>query len=1276
MEQGGQVLGGESAVEADLGPYLPRFAITWANEAPDEMWRTIDASLVFADISGFTALSERLATRGNLGAEELTDVLGRCFAELLAVAYAEGGGLLKFGGDALLLLFDGPAHEVRASRAALGMRARLRSAGKLRTSVGSVQLRMSQGLHSGRLHLFRVGSSHKELLICGPGATATVAMESAASAGEIIVSPAAAKAIESMAPQLLGEVRGPGTLLRNKSLVHVVEGFPASPPAGAAAAAGVPVALRRHLAAGGDDSEHRHVSLAFVHFDGTDALLADRGPAAVATALHEVISVIQAAAAAEDVTFLATDIDADGGKVILVSGAPAAREDAEGGLLRCVRGILDAGTRLPVRVGVNRGHVFAGAIGPTYRRTYTVMGDAVNLTARLMAKARPGEVVVAPSVLEASRTHFTSTPLEPFSVKGKSALIRAALLGHARGTQETRSRGQSMLVARDAELARLLDAKAEGGCVVDVVGDVGLGKSRLIQELRSANPGEVRIVTCEPYERATPYFSIGVLLRHVLGLHGLSGDPAASLSAAMEQHAPELADWAPLIGDVMGVAGMETDATRHLQPQYRRERTNTVVASLLRRVLPHGTAVCFDDVQWIDDASREVLTHVALDLPNADWTLVVTRRPDGSGFEPGPSAISVMLRTLTEEEARSLVASATSGAPLPPPTVDAIVGRAGGNPLFLEELSRIARRSDGDDLPVSLEAVVATQVDSLAPPERRLLRYAAVLGESFDPALFGDVVSEPDLAHASAISTRLQGFVQPTHDGRAEFRHRLVRDVAYNALPFRLRQELHGRAAHAIERSAGDDTASRAEILSMHCFHAQQFEKCWSYATTAALRAREKFALVEAREHYERAISAARRVRADIGDEDLAAAFVGLGRVHQWAGRFEDADRAFHEGRKLFRDNPVKAAPICAYHANVANRLGNTSAIRWLMRGLRELEGISSDEAAEERAHLMTSIAWARLQSGKPRDAMRWCLDAIEEAQRASSKAALAQAYSLIDHVYLALGRPAEATFGRLALDLYRELEQHDALATQLLNLGVRCYMQGQWSEALELYEQSRKTFMAIGDYVDAAMGSCNIGEIFVDQARLTEADESFDDALSTWRSLGFDYGIAVATRHKARVALRRGDAVEAKGLFGASRDAFEAYGVQSKLIEIDTWLAECELATGGVAVASALLDSALEREVASGSTECRAMIHRLRSYAAAASSDIETAWAEADQSLAIARSRESAYDVALALQAMEVLTRLGGRLLEEDARRECAQLLDELGVRAAPTPPLALSSS
>src|SRR5215218_10184111 len=201
-----------------LLPYVPRLLGRWAPTGDDDRHMRVSGTLVFVDISGFTRLTERLARKGKVGAEEMSDILSATFAGLLTEARDDGADLVKWGGDAILLLFQGPDHALRAARAAHRMRATLRVIGRVPTTSGNVTLRMSVGLHSGDFDFFLVGDPdiHRELLISGPGASVTADTEAAAAADQVGLSAATAALLE---PRLLGAPLLDGRLLRTAPVV-------------------------------------------------------------------------------------------------------------------------------------------------------------------------------------------------------------------------------------------------------------------------------------------------------------------------------------------------------------------------------------------------------------------------------------------------------------------------------------------------------------------------------------------------------------------------------------------------------------------------------------------------------------------------------------------------------------------------------------------------------------------------------------------------------------------------------------------------------------------------------------------------------------------------------------------------------------------------------------------------------------------------------------------------------------------------------------------------
>ena len=277
---------------------------------------------------------------------------------------------------------------------------------------------------------------------------------------------------------------------------------------------------------------------------------------AAAAALHRLVSIVEAATEEQGVAFLGSDVDADGGKLILTAGAPIVTGDDEDRMLLALRKIVESAPPIPMRIGVHRGAVFAGDIGPAYRRTYTVMGDAVNLTARLMAKAEPGQILATADVLDRANTLFATTKLEPFAVKGKAEPVQAWSVGRAEGSRTRQVSLQRLpLTGRNAELGvvrkAFTSARSGEGRLLELVGDSGIGKTRLLEALRDAAAGfGKQRAACEAYTSSIPYVVWRELLREMLafGRESADADIVARIRAEVASKAPELAPWLPLLG--------------------------------------------------------------------------------------------------------------------------------------------------------------------------------------------------------------------------------------------------------------------------------------------------------------------------------------------------------------------------------------------------------------------------------------------------------------------------------------------------------------------------------------------------------------------------------------------------------------------------------------------------------------------------------------------------------------------------------------------------------
>jgi class 3 adenylate cyclase/tetratricopeptide (TPR) repeat protein len=1254
--------------------YVPRVVVDWLREAPDTQHRVVDGTLAMLDISGFTQLTERLQRRGKAGAEELSELLEEVFSELLSVAYADGASLLKWGGDAALLLFTGDGHLERACRASFGMQATLRRTGRLRTSVGQVRLQMSVGVHAGPVELFLVGDVHRELLVAGDATSQTVRAELAAAAGEVLLSHEAAAGLD---PGFLGPPRAEGVPLRTAP----------EPPRHPARWVDVtrvelmdaiPVALRERLLSGARDPEHRPVTVAFVEISGTDAMLADAGPAALAIALHDLVSAVQQAALQQQVSCHESDIAADGVKLLLVGGAPDTTGTDEDRVLLTARAAIEHDGPLSVRVGINRGRVFSGILGPPYRQTFSIKGDAVNLAARVMGRAGPGQVLATAAVLERARVPFATTPLEPFAVKGKSEAVEASIVGPVeRVSSRPRAAERSPLVGREEEMTAfagvLSRARRSEGGFVEVVGEPGIGKSRLIEEVRD-RAGDFRIlhVDCEEYEASTPYLAIERLLRDALELGDADDEEtAARLTAATAAAAPDLVPWLPLIGVALGLELEPTVQTSELGDAVRHVRLERTASALLVRLLEGPVLLIVEDAHWLDEASAGVLRQVAVRVREERWVVCMTRRvaAPGSDAHAWPATLTLELAPLAADAVPAFILASVPDLHLAHHEIAAVTERAGGNPLFLRELLLNARAGDADgEVPDSVEAVIAAQIDRLPARHRRLLRCVAVLGQTFSLELAAAVAGD-DLDGGDDWRA-LDEFLAPSGAHDLRFTHALLRDVAYEGLPFRRRRDLHGRAGSAIVARAGRHVDDQAELLSLHFFHAQRYEDAWHYSLRAAASARTKWANAEAAEFYGRALLASRHVPR-LAAAEVANAAEALGDVNERLGKFGEATAAYTRARRLIGAERDDQARLLMKEGVIREHSGRyPQALRWYTRALAMDD---PDRPLPNRAEVLIAYAGVRFRQGRFREAVRWCEQAVEHAQAVDDRAELAHAYYVLHILHMTLGTPEKVKYRTLALPIYEELGDLTRQGYVLNNLGIDAYEEGAWDEALAFYRRSYEALARAGAWVEAADTGYNIAEILADQGHLEEAERLVREGRRTHRAAEYPMGIAYATQYLGRITARAGKP-GGRELLTDALEQWRAIGSAALEIETEAKLAEAMLFEGDHAAALALLGPALERERQVAVVPwLRALLRRLMGSALGQVGDRDGAVDAVTEAIRISRDSLSQFELAMGL---ETLARLDPTdPASASARQEADELFARLGVisiAAVPLPALA----
>jgi class 3 adenylate cyclase/tetratricopeptide (TPR) repeat protein len=1259
------VAASRAADDAALAPYASRIALRWLREWPEAKHRTIDGTLVFADVSGFTPLTERLARRGKVGAEELTDVLNNVFGTLGAVTDGHGGDLLKFGGDAMLLLFDGPAHVERAAACAAGFLQALRPFKRLRTAGGIVSLSMSIGMETGPVHLVHVGDGPRELLALGPVVSTTVSMENSASGGQVLVGPAAAAVLPA---ELLGDPIDDGRLLTRSPRLAPIPARPESDSSMARLT--MARVLAEHLVTGREDGEHRVASLSFLQFKGTDTLLEKVGLDKVADALDHVVTTAQKACERHQVTFLATDVDKDGGKILFVAGAPRIGVHDEDRMLLALLDSVRANGVLSVRAGANRGRAFAVDVGSDHRRTYAVMGDATNLAARVMGKAEPGTLVATSALLRHIHTDFELTPLAPFMVKGKSMPVSASIVGMPVGRDAAVVETDLPFVGRAAERSTLLDAldraRTGSGNVVAVVGEPGLGKSRLLGELVGA-AADIRTVVIEGgrYAEATPYFALRAPLRKLIGAgrDDSAADVLESLRHFIEHRLPDAVPWLPLLAPLVGSELADTDEVTAIDPAFRRATIDGQAVRLLQ-TMQDETLIVVEDAHWLDDASAGVLGRLVTDIADRPWCMCVTRRAVDTGWTPDPDvATTIQLEPLTEADTTALLRAVSADRPLTPQARKALAERGGGNPLFLRELIETVDVSgDVSDLPDTVEGVIAGSIDVLGRADRDLLRVASVLGGQAPVQTLAAVLDVRVDALEQSLA-RLTRFLVPADRGMLRFSHALVRDVAYESLPFRRRRALHARAGEIIAGSAADPTIV-SDLLALHFHAAEEHHKTWRHARIAGDRARHNSAPVEAARFYRWALHAARALP-DVPPADRAAVGELLGDVLELNGLYDDAAAAFGEARKYAAGDSLHVAALLKKEGWVRERAGRYSAaLSWYTRALKTIPAQRSDDDVERlRTQLVMSYGAARARQGRFAASLPHLLRAAADAERLGDMSTLAHTYYLLDWSMTDMGHPDAERYRGLALPIYRDLGDLVGEATVLNNLGIDAYYEGRWDEARAYYERSRDVCRRSGHVMMDVTALNNIGEITSDQGRLDEANDAFDEALHICRSIRFPVGHALATSNLGRVASRCGRFDDAATMLSDARAMFERIGANGFVVEVDSREAERLLFAGDAAGA---LDAAVRTEDlarSSGLPGAYALLGRIAGVALALTGELEAALHRLDDARRRAADGKLDYELGLTLHAAASVAAMAARADAEPLRIAAATILDRLGV-------------
>ncbi len=922
---------------------------------PQARVRRVDAVVLFADISGFTPMSEALARLGQGGTEELTDRINYHYAGMIDSITAFGGQVGAFGGDAMTAIFplgaDPLGAAARAVQCALDMQQLIRPSAPIVTRAGSFSLAIKIGLAAGSVLSTIVGDPEVRLLSAMAGASLARAAEAEhkAKKGEVLLDAPLAYAIPNL---LLGDERGGFVVAAAMSERPATAPLPPlpEPPDGLLPVleAFVHPAIVRRLAVqrAGFVNEHRSVTVLFVGFEGFDY----DGDPQIGPRLQSYVAAVTRVVRQYDGDLNKVDIGDKGSKFVVVFGAPVANEDDTVRALHCAIALrnlrlddLDEGLPLPplaIRVGVATGLVFCGLVGAERRSEYTVMGDTVNLAARLMLAAAPGQIVVASGSHRHVADQFIWQPMEALPLKGRSRVVTVYALERAR--QRT-SRHQEAayklpMVGREAEMQLIeqrMDVALRGqGQVLGIAAEAGMGKSRLVAEvIRLAARRGMAVISgdCLSHGANASYLPWHGLLRGLFGI-----DPAWSpetqvrhlseqIAAVDEQVLARL----PLLEVALNLEIGETELTRSLDARVRKDALETTVIACVRAIsggrregrdgqpaMP--LLMVIEDCHWIDPLSRDLLEVVARSIIDRPVLVLLAYRPPEAGQRPLnlarlPYFSELHLREFSLRETEWLIGLKFGylfGAKgvLPSSFVERITARSNGNPFYIDQMINYIQDqgiSPGDAealervrLPASLRALIISRIDRLSEQEQVTIKVASVIGRAFRASWLHAIyppLGAPEQVHAQlATLSRLDLTALERGEPELEylFKHVVTQEVAYESLTLATRTMLHEAVARYIEEQQADDIERNLDTLAFHYGRSANTERQRHYFRLAGAAAQAAYA-------NEAALSYYRRLRPLCDPDEQIAVMLRESAVLQHVGRWAEAEATTHEALAL-----------------------------------------------------------------------------------------------------------------------------------------------------------------------------------------------------------------------------------------------------------------------------------------------------------------------------------------------------------------------------------------
>jgi class 3 adenylate cyclase/tetratricopeptide (TPR) repeat protein len=650
------------------------------------------------------------------------------------------------------------------------------------------------------------------------------------------------------------------------------------------------------------EGERKQVTVLFADLKGSTELIRDLDPEAAQALLDPVLQHMMDAVH----RFEGTVNQVLGDGIMALFGAPVAHEDHA--VRACYAGLAmqaamrryaeevrrSHGLEVQMRVGLNSGEVVVRAIGNDLHMDYSAVGQTTHLAARMEQLATPGSIRLTAATLRLVEGLVQVNALGQFPVRGLPEPVEVfELVGASavrRRLQATAARGLTRFVGRQQELAALQQARAQAGAghgqIVAVVGEAGVGKSRLVYEFVHAHHTQgwsALESAAVSYGKATPYFPVIDLLKRYSHIadHDDTRTIRAKLTGQVLTLDTALQDAIPALLALLD-ASPDDSPFRQLDPAQRRQRTLTALKRvLLRESQVQPLLLVFEDLHWIDTETQALLDSLVESLPTTQILLLVNYRPEyqhgwGSKIYYTQLRLDPLPPLSADAFLHALLGDDASLKPITP----LLIARTGGNPFFLEESVRtlvatgvlqgergayhLGQALQTIQVPATVQAVLAARIDRLPPEEKGLLQTAAVIGHEIPLPLLQAIADLPEeVLHRSLAHLQATEFLYETRlfpECEYTFKHALTHEVAYGGLLQERRRTLHARIVEALEALAGDRVAEQVERLAHHALRGEMWDKALMYCRQAGGKIMARSAYREAVGYFEQALSALRHL--------------------------------------------------------------------------------------------------------------------------------------------------------------------------------------------------------------------------------------------------------------------------------------------------------------------------------------------------------------------------------------------------------------------------------